>query len=70
MELSDGERMDLAAALLDSVDHDPADEDHDEAWAVESRRRLDEVRSGAVKPVPWHEAERLIFGPSDAPQDR
>ena len=38
--------------------------------SAEAKRRLEEVRTGAVKPVPWEEAERLIFDPSDDPKDR
>jgi putative addiction module component (TIGR02574 family) len=45
----------------------PTDEDAEAAWAAEGKRRLEEVRSGRVKPVPWEEAEKLIFGPSNGP---
>lgn len=38
--------------------------------AREARRRLEEIRSGAVKAVPWTEAERAIFDPSDDREDR
>lgn len=70
LDLPEDARVDVAAALLDSVDHDPPDEGVDAAWSAESKRRLAELRSGAVKPVPWEEAERTIFGPSDDPKDR
>ena len=70
LTLSEEARVDLAQALLESVEHEPADEGTDAAWAAEGRRRLEEVRSGAVKPVPWEEAERLIFYPSDDPKGR
>ena len=65
LSLSEDARVDLATALLESVDHDPPDEGAEEAWSSEATRRLEEVRPGAVKPIPWEEAERLIFDPSD-----
>jgi putative addiction module component (TIGR02574 family) len=70
LELPDDARADLAAALLDSIDHDPPDEGVDEAWQAEAKRRLAEIRSGVVKPIPWDKAEPMIFDSSDAPKDR
>jgi putative addiction module component (TIGR02574 family) len=70
LTLSEDARVDLAQALLESVEHEPSDEDTDVAWAAEARRRLEQVRSGAVKPVRWEEAEGLIFDPSDDPKGR
>ena len=37
------------------------------AWDAEILRRLAELDSGAVRPVPWAEARRLIRGASDGP---
>jgi putative addiction module component (TIGR02574 family) len=54
-------RLDLAAALIESADDDGAADNVDAAWASESRRRLAEVRSGLVRPVPWEDAEKAIF---------
>jgi putative addiction module component (TIGR02574 family) len=70
LSLSEDARVDLAEALLESVEHQPADNGADEAWSAEAKRRLEEVRSGAVKAVPWEEAERLIFDPTDGPKGR
>lgn len=70
LSLSEDARVDLAEALLESVEHEPADEGADAAWSAEAKRRLEEVRSGAVKPVPWEEAERQIFEPSDGQKGR
>jgi putative addiction module component (TIGR02574 family) len=70
LSLPEDARLDLASALLESVDRDPADEGAEEAWSAEAKRRLDETRSGAVKPVPWEEAEKLIFDPPDDPKGR
>ena len=68
--LSEEARLDLAEALLRSVEPGPADEGGDAAWCAEARRRLEEVCSGALKPVPWEEAERQIFDPPDGPKGR
>ena len=70
LSLPEDARVNLAQALLESIEGEPADEGAEAAWSSEARRRLEEVRSGAVKPVPWEEAERLIFDPSDGPKGR
>ena len=50
-QLSADERAQLALFLLQSLE--PADEgDIDEAWRVESERRLAQIESGEVKSVP------------------
>jgi putative addiction module component (TIGR02574 family) len=61
LALPEDARVDLAAALLQSVEREPATDGADAAWSAEAKRRLEEVGSGAVKPVPWDEAERQIF---------
>jgi putative addiction module component (TIGR02574 family) len=68
--LPEDARIAFAAALLQSVEQEPADEGADAAWSAEAKRRLEEVRSGAVKLVPWEEAERQISDPSDDPKGR
>ena len=70
LSLPEDARIALAEALLQSVEHEPADEGADAAWSAEAKHRIDEVRSGAVKPVPWEEAEKQIFDPSDGPKRR
>ena len=70
LSLPEDARVDLAEALLESVEREPAEEGAEAAWASEARRRLEQVRSGAVKPVPWEEAERLIFDSSDGTKGR
>ena len=54
-------RAALAAELIRSLEdeEEPADEVR-AAWSDEIRRRLDEVDSGAVKPVAWREARSRI----------
>jgi putative addiction module component (TIGR02574 family) len=61
LKLSENERADLAASLIESLDQ-PFDADAREAWAEEIHRRLDELDSGAVKPIPWDEARQVIAG--------
>jgi putative addiction module component (TIGR02574 family) len=48
-------------ALIESVDNGGLRDNVDAAWASEVRRRLAEVQSGVVKPVPWEDAEKRIF---------
>mgnify|MGYP001220109323 CR=1 FL=1 len=54
-------RAALAASLLDSLDQE-VDEGAEAAWQKEIDRRLRELDSGAVKPIPWSEARRRISG--------
>jgi putative addiction module component (TIGR02574 family) len=70
LSLSEDARVDLAEALLQSVEPETADEGAEAAWSKEAKRRLEEVRTGSVRAVPWEEAERLIFDPPDAPKGR
>ena len=53
LKLADHERAALALGLLESLEHE-RDVDvgvAEAAWAQESARRLDEIKSGAVLPV-------------------
>jgi putative addiction module component (TIGR02574 family) len=50
-------RAELASSLLDSLDQ-TVDEDVDAAWRQEIVRRMDEIRSGKVKTIPWREVQR------------
>ena len=59
--LPDKERADLAASLILSLDQ-PFDADARDAWAEEVRRRVADLDSGAVKPIPWDEARQIIAG--------
>ncbi len=54
-------RAALAGSLLDSLDQE-VDEDAENAWHTEIDRRLKNLDSGKVKPVPWLEARRKIAG--------
>ncbi len=60
MVLSEEERADLAARLLDSLTRDSPSQLHP-AWWEEIRRRLARVDSGEVAPIPWAEVKRAAW---------
>jgi putative addiction module component (TIGR02574 family) len=71
LSLPEDARLDLVVALLESVEDDaPTGEGVGGAWSAEAKRRLAEVRTGAVKPVSWEEAESQIFDPQDGQRRR
>jgi putative addiction module component (TIGR02574 family) len=47
------ERTFVVDSLLRSLN--PTDSEHDQKWAAVAKRRLHELRSGMVKPVPGEE---------------
>jgi putative addiction module component (TIGR02574 family) len=65
LELSEHERAEIAARLLESLDG-PPDEGVDEAWAKEIERRCAAIDSGEAVTSDWNEfrsrIEREIFG--------
>jgi putative addiction module component (TIGR02574 family) len=61
LKLSPEARAALAASLLESLD-EGVDEGAEAAWAAEIAKRLHELDSGAVTPIPWSEARRMILG--------
>lgn len=50
---------DVASKLLGVGDEPP--EDVEQAWLEEARRRLEDVRAGRSRSVPWEEARRRVF---------
>ena len=52
-------RAALANSLLESLDQ-TVDVGAEEAWKEEIARRVAELDSGKVKPIPWAEARRQI----------
>jgi putative addiction module component (TIGR02574 family) len=52
-------RAALAGSLLESLE-DTLDASAEEEWSQEIARRIAEVDSGKVKPIPWGEARRQI----------
>ena len=57
LALPDNERAELAGNLIASLDT-TIDPDVELAWQQEVAWRLEEVRSGKVNPIPWHEVQR------------
>jgi putative addiction module component (TIGR02574 family) len=53
-------RAALAGSLLESLDEEPSDPGVEAAWSEEIARRIEELDSGKVKPIPWAEARRQI----------
>jgi putative addiction module component (TIGR02574 family) len=54
-------RAALAGSLLQSLDNE-VDADAEAAWQIEIQKRLQELDSGSVSPIPWSEARRKISG--------
>jgi putative addiction module component (TIGR02574 family) len=52
-------RAALAGSLLDSLD-ETVDTSAEEEWSQEIARRIEELDSGKVRPVPWAEARRQV----------
>jgi putative addiction module component (TIGR02574 family) len=52
-------RAALAGSLLESLD-ETVDASAEEAWSQEIARRIAELDSGEVKPIPWADARRQI----------
>lgn len=52
-------RAALAGSLLESLD-ETLDASAEEEWNKEIARRIGELDSGKVKPIPWPEARRQI----------
>ena len=67
LQLPEQDRAELAARLLESLDAQ-VDEDAERAWADEIERRLNDLDSGKVKPIPWPEARAVIRGSSGGDQ--
>ena len=61
LKLPPERRAALAAALLDSLDQE-VDQDAEAAWEAEIDRRLRDLDSGAVRPIPWSEVRLKISG--------
>jgi len=59
LELPAEARAALASSLLESLD-DKVDASAEEEWKQEIARRIAELDSGKVKPIPWADARRQI----------
>jgi hypothetical protein len=60
LKLPEPARASLAAELIATLD-EASDPDAEALWSQEIRKRLAEVDSGVVRPVPWTEARRRIL---------
>ena len=67
MKLPADARSELADRLLDSLDSPFADPEIEAEWAAEIKQRVDDIKSGRVKGIPWEEARRMIFEDGDEP---
>ncbi|MFQ5744590.1 MAG: addiction module protein [Acidobacteriota bacterium] len=67
MELDPGDRADLAGRLLHTLE--PVDPGVEKAWRAEIQKRIEELDSGAVKPVSSEEARKRIFRLPNASSD-
>ncbi|MCC6806170.1 MAG: addiction module protein [Deltaproteobacteria bacterium] len=54
-------RAAIVGKLIESLDDGAVDANAEAAWSAEIAKRLVEVDSGKVKPVPWDEARRQIL---------
>lgn len=62
LTLDEKDRASVAGALIESL-HPGEDQNVEEAWDAEIRRRVEELETGAVKGIPWREVrERLFHG--------
>ncbi len=64
LQLSEDERAQVAASLIDSLDP-VRDSNAGAAWEAEIERRLAELDNGSVKIVSWPDARRLILKNTD-----
>jgi putative addiction module component (TIGR02574 family) len=64
LALPAADRGEVAARLLESLDPQP-DSDAAAAWSEEIRTRIEDVRSGRVKAVPWTDAREQILADDD-----
>lgn len=60
LRLSAPDRVALAEALIASLDEDVYDE-AEAAWRSEIERRISELDSGSISPIPWHAARQRLF---------
>jgi len=59
LDLPPEDRAELAGSLIESLDVGE-DENVQEAWNEEIRRRIEELDSGKAKTIPWAEVRRRV----------
>ena len=60
LKLSDEDREVLAVILEDGVGDGSTEEEREAAWGAEIQRRLEAVRAGEVRLIPWEEVQREL----------
>lgn len=64
LSLSVEEQEALANSLMSNlggkVDEEPAEEGAEKAWSEEIKRRVDDIRSGKTKMIPYEEVRRRL----------
>lgn len=60
LRLSARERAALAEALIASLDED-VDDDAEAGWRSEIERRISDLDSGSVSPIPWDVVRQRLF---------
>jgi putative addiction module component (TIGR02574 family) len=58
LDLPVEERASLAESLMESLEE--GEDEAETAWNAEIDRRIQEVRSGEVRTIPWNEARRIL----------
>ena len=61
MGLPPAARAALADALLNSLEEGGSDPDAEQAWFQEIAKRVEEVRDGVARTIPWAAARRRLF---------
>jgi putative addiction module component (TIGR02574 family) len=64
--LEPAERIALLESVLQSLDAELSPHELTEEWRLEAERRSEELKSGAVKAVPWDAVRRQLFEGLDA----
>jgi len=59
LKLTAHERAEVAEQLIASLDEGP-EADVEQAWQEEVQRRLQHVKRGEVKTIPWEEVQRRL----------
>jgi putative addiction module component (TIGR02574 family) len=59
LRLPDEERAAIAGELIESLDTE-VDADAEAAWSSEIHRRVEELKTGRARTIPWAEARRRI----------
>jgi putative addiction module component (TIGR02574 family) len=69
MRLDPQERAVLTGLLIESLEPE-AEEGVEHAWVTEVERRMAELDSGTVQPIPWEEVRARLYGSSGGPSRR